>query len=164
MTLPANVRAAFPALASGEKTSEATWRYNCHAWGGDRDDAWWAPDGRLPFMPTWVRVYWPPGLPQFDLSVENFQNAFATIAFVSCANGELEESSEKIALYVKANRVTHTARQLPSGRWTSKLGRDVDIVHPTPAALEGGVYGHVAGFMARPRQAVHVPESAGLVP
>ena len=49
------------------------------------------------------------------------------------------------------------ARQLESGRWTSKLGSDCDIEHELEA-LEGFDdspdayrYGRVVGFMSRPR-------------
>jgi len=38
---------------------------------------------------------------------------------------------------------------LPSGKWTSKLGRLEDIEHDTPDDVAGGVYGEVAGFMKR---------------
>jgi hypothetical protein len=40
-------------------------------------------------------------------------------------------------------------RQLPSGEWTSKLGRDVDITH-TLAGLKGDSYGKPVVFLGRP--------------
>jgi hypothetical protein len=60
----------------------------------------------------------------------------------SSIDDSLESQYEKVALFAKDGRVTHAARQLPSGRWTSKLGSDVDIEHEL-YAIEGEVYGTV---------------------
>lgn len=46
----------------------------------------------------------------------------------------------------------HAARQLASGRWTSKLGKLEDIDHALHD-LEGMLYGAVVLFMKRPRPA-----------
>ncbi|MBI4658306.1 MAG: hypothetical protein HY735_05550 [Verrucomicrobia bacterium] len=65
----------------------------------------------------------------------------------------LEPDFEKVVLNVdeQHGRVTHAARQLPDGRWTSKLGPQWDINHlleglcgPRPA------YGDVAQILRRP--------------
>lgn len=62
-----------------------------------------------------------------------------------------EKKFEKIAIYVNAyNKSTHAARQLSSGRWTSKLGRLEDIEHATVEGLYRSDYGAVAVFMRRP--------------
>ncbi len=62
---------------------------------------------------------------------------------------------QKIALYAKIvdqmEGVTHAARQLPCGKWTSKLGDWEDIVHPKLDALEGPEYGKVICYLSRPR-------------
>ena len=55
----------------------------------------------------------------------------------------------------------HAARQLPSGRWTSKLGFLEDIEHALHD-LEGTEYGAVVLVMKRPIIAVEGP-SLGLV-
>jgi hypothetical protein len=44
---------------------------------------------------------------------------------------------------------THAARQLPSGKWTSKLGKGEDIEHDSPYDVGGGVYGEVMQVMKR---------------
>jgi hypothetical protein len=44
---------------------------------------------------------------------------------------------------------TYVARQLPDGRWTSKLGQLEDVTHATTDALEGSDYGEVVQFMKR---------------
>ena len=68
------------------------------------------------------------------------------------ANGTtaLEQGFEKVALYGTALEYSHAARQLPSGKWSSKLGKDVDIEHDTPNDVAGGVYGEVMQIMKRP--------------
>ena len=84
--------------------------------------------------------------------------AFATAGFASCADGVLEEGIEKVALYGIEDTFMHAARQLPNGRWTSKLGVSYDIEHDldalTSSANAGGEvqYGEIAAFMARPRR------------
>jgi len=57
--------------------------------------------------------------------------------------------TEKVALYGSFLFYTHAARQLPDGRWTSKLGRLEDIEHDTPDDVAGGLYREVAQFMKR---------------
>ncbi len=51
----------------------------------------------------------------------------------------------------------HAARQLKNGTWTSKLGVEDDISHPSPDALAGGSYGDVKLIMKRPYPAGKVP-------
>lgn len=146
-------RQSFPKLTRFAKTSDATWGYNCHAWGADDAFRWWEPiDWRPPHVPAWVRIYWPQGLPRNDYSLDNFIAAFRTRGFEVCDNASLEPDVEKIALYVLDGWTTHTARQLPWGTWTSKLGNGIDIEHATPHELEGPAYGSVVTYMKRPRQ------------
>jgi hypothetical protein len=38
---------------------------------------------------------------------------------------------QTIALYSADGELTHAARRLDNGRWTSKLGPDIDIEHDT---------------------------------
>jgi hypothetical protein len=55
-----------------------------------------------------------------------------------------------IALFADKNDFPlHAARQLPSGRWTSKLGELEDIEHGL-RDLEGDAYGTVVLIMKRP--------------
>jgi hypothetical protein len=146
------MRRQFPNLASFDKTSEVCWRYNCHAWGAADDSVWWEPaaENAHPYWP-WMRIYWPTGLQLQNYTLENFRAAHATEGFVVCGDGSLELGSEKIAHYGRSSYVTHTARQLDTGEWTSKLGPGIDISHQTPEELEGPLYGNVIGFMRRPR-------------
>lgn len=62
----------------------------------------------------------------------------------------MEQGYEKVALYVDHDgKPTHAARQLPTGRWTSKLGKIEDIEHELEG-IAGSVYGSVAKILKRP--------------
>jgi len=80
--------------------------------------------------------------------------AFATLRYELCPDARPEQGTEKLAIHADTQGwPTHVARQLPSGDWTSKLGASEDIVHPTPDALEGALYGRVIQCLRRPRAA-----------
>ncbi len=122
-------------------TSPHTPNYNCLAWAIQEDDRWWSP------LPE-DDYYWPEGVPR-EVSVTTFVKAYKTIGFLVCESGELEENVEKLAIYATSDgKPQHIARQLPSGLWTSKLGRLEDIEHEL-AGLSGKLYGTVCKFMAR---------------
>lgn len=63
----------------------------------------------------------------------------------------MEEKYQKIAIYNDYDNLpTHVARQLPNGKWTSKLGQDEDIEHNNLQGLTGRPgYGEVACIMKR---------------
>jgi hypothetical protein len=128
----------FPRLTADNHrvTSPATEEYNCIAWSAGDTERWWQPG-----------VYWPVPATTYDREV--LVQAFLARGYEPCPDGGVEEGLEKVALYAAGEFYTHAARQLPSGRWTSKLGRDVDIEHDTPDAVAGGLYGEVFGFMKR---------------
>jgi len=146
----AHLEAIFPSLADDDyaKTSEPTDEYNCFAFAAGDDSSWWGapPDD-----------YWPPGV-EYGRSPENLLAAFATIGYVECTNGDLEVGFEKIAIYAHPDtlKATHAARQLESGRWTSKLGELEDIEHTTLAQLQCAAdllsYGYAVRYARRPRQ------------
>ena len=85
---------------------------------------------------------WPVGVPREE-NVGAFILAFGTLGYSPCETGELEVGHEKVALYALDGRPTHAARQLPDGKWTSKLGPGPVITHTTPRGVEGPVYGTV---------------------
>jgi hypothetical protein len=67
---------------------------------------------------------------------------------------EAEPGFEKVALFADASGMPqHAARQLATGRWTSKLGRMEDIEHAL-RDLEGGIYGSVVLLLKRSVTAV----------
>ena len=131
----------FPGLADSvfSITSPESDSYNCIAWAAGDTDNWWWPSGLN---------YWPLEVPATD-DVDSIVSAFVSLRYELCDSGDLQDGFEKVAIYARDNSVTHTARQLPSGNWTSKLGRSVDIEHEAVEALEGSNYGSVVQFMRR---------------
>jgi len=124
-------------------TSYPSAAYNCIAWAAEDTSAWWwhAPEVR--------GFYWPPGVSHV-LVLASFIQLFESLGYHECSSEEMELETEKVALYADIDGTpTHAARQLASGRWTSKLGQHIDIEHATLAALEGGVYGSVARILSR---------------
>lgn len=135
---------SFPGLATAgyRVTSPATVEYNCIAWAASRKDRWWwpSPDG-----------YWPSGVPSVP-TVQAFAAAYGTLGYIRCATDNFEIDYEKVCIFAHPNGTpTHAARQLDNGRWTSKLGRNVDIEHATPQGLSGRDYGQPVLFMQRER-------------
>jgi len=132
----------FPRLADDDfrVTSRATTVYNCVGWAAEDDRNWWSPE-------DFELYYWPEGAPR-DWSVDAWAAAFATVGFEPCDGAELEPEYVRIAIYGRAGNALHAARQLPSGRWTSKLGKGVDIEHELHS-LTGDTYGEVVHLMRR---------------
>lgn len=140
------IESVFPGLGKSayRVTSPPTRDYNCIAWTAADTARWWWPDAD----PDDDAQYWPAGVPSEE-AVEAFVAAFATIGYVPCAGEELEGGFERIALFAITGVPTHAARQLPTGRWTSKLGLREDIEHAL-RDLEGEAYGTVVLIMKRP--------------
>ena len=79
---------------------------------------------------------------------------FKALGYQDCElDMSIESGVDKVALYGSSLYYTHAARQLPNGKWTSKLGKGEDIEHDTPNDVAGGVYGEVVQIMKRIRQA-----------
>jgi len=139
------LQAAFPGLGttSFQITSPPDFNYNCIAWAAGVVSDWWWPIGDA------RETYWPEG-PERQITLDAFIAAFQTLGYAACGNDSLEAGFEKIAIFTDPNRKpTHAARQLPNGRWTSKLGYSEDIEHEL-RALEGAIYGSVVLFMRKP--------------
>ena len=133
-------------------TSDASERYNCIAWAVGESHRWWSPLAE-------DAEYWPFAY-QPTATIAVVQAALGTAGFEECEDGELRTDLEKAALFADERGFTHVARQLPNGRWTSKLGSDRDIEHELEA-LEGFDnsplayrYGRVVAFMSRSRRGV----------
>ena len=138
------IEAIFPRLVGTEWkfTSPESKKYNCIAWAADDHSKWWWPH---PFY-----GYWPPGAP-VEETLDAFIQAFSVLGYKVCNDSTLEPGVEKVAIFAKKDGTpTHGARQLPSGKWTSKLGNSFDIQHELEA-LEAGEYGAVAVIMSRPQ-------------
>lgn len=134
----------FPRLRVGSfhVTSPRNLHYNCIAWAAGDVSIWWWPIGDP------RDTHWPTAAPRV-LTLEAFRDAFASLGYSVCAGDEQEADFEKIAVFADTSgNPTHAARQLPNGRWTSKLGYAEDIEHAL-RDVEGDIYGTVVLCMKR---------------
>ncbi|MBC7553967.1 MAG: hypothetical protein H7257_08310 [Taibaiella sp.] len=135
----ANIKRHFPNLVpegNFKYTSPHTDEYNCVAWASAIADEW------IQF------IYDEKG--NYDINVRRYINYFAEIGFAPIDNSQPEKNILKIAIYAdKSNDFTHVARQLPSGKWTSKIGDWEDIEHDTLDDIAGGAYGKPVTIMAQ---------------
>ncbi len=134
---------AFPKLIANrsEVTSPASEKYNCIAWAAGDTQRWWWPEAS-------EDIFWPTQIPS-EVTIESFAEAFSTLGYVQCADADFVDGIEKVAFFAKHANPTHAARQLPNGKWTSKLGVSEDIEHEL-RDLEGEAYGVVVSLMMRP--------------
>ena len=148
------VEIRFPCLEGRDYavTSDNTDVYNCIAWALGESDRRWDPY-------TTGGDYWPDDLPRDD-ALSTFVALFEYLGFAECGGLEPEEGIERIAIYAEGDRFTHVARQLDSGRWTSKLGDLWDIEHEQLEDLEkptgnqrGQHYGEAKVIMCRLQEA-----------
>jgi len=136
---------AFPKLKTSSLfavTSPPDEQYNCIAWAAQDTARFWWPDR----MQT---AFWPAMAPRAE-TIEAFVAAFASLRYEECDSPELEADFQRVAIYAIEDRPTHAARQLPNGRWTSKLGKAEDIQH-LPEDIEGSLYGRVVRILRRRR-------------
>jgi len=127
-----------------EVKSKETELYNCIAFVADDEWRHWWPndDGYWPIRP-------PENTPHDD-TIDGFVAAFQTIGYKTCDDQNLEDGYTKIAIYVFDGKPAHAAKQLPDGRWKSKLGPWEDIEHNTLRAVEDDfLYGSAVVFMRR---------------
>jgi hypothetical protein len=134
-------RVPFPNLneSNHRTTSPPTPLYNCFGWAIAGEEALLGPE----------RGYiWPSAAPR-NHKLSSFEIVVAEYGYDRCETSSLEPGWEKIALFGIPEHIDHAARQLSSGRWTSKLGREEDIEHDTPEAVAGGAYGTILAFFKR---------------
>ncbi len=147
------LRRLFPKLFGGRYgvTSGRTKRYNCIAWalGREQPRGVASSDG-----------YWPEGI-RGDGTVEAVIELFQSFGFICTSLGDVspEKGVLKVAIYGDAEGYTHVARQLPGGRWTSKIGKLQDIEHDSLDALTSAIsrigteddkaYGNLAQIMRK---------------
>jgi hypothetical protein len=138
----------FPDLAAAgyEPQSVQTADYNCIAWAAGEDHRRWDP------APGY---YWPAGVERDD-RIETLVRVFELLGYKRLEHHDalaksLEIGVRKVAIYadVHADSWTHAARQLPNGKWTSKLGDFEDVEHDTPEGLVGSFYMNLACIMKR---------------
>ena len=95
------------------------------------------------------KFYWPNGIPEEE-TIDAFVAIFCATGYIPCDSGKLEPDYEKVAIYYKSGSPTHAARQLPDGKWTSKLGSEEDIEHKTVGNLFSQDYGRGVLFLKKP--------------
>jgi hypothetical protein len=138
----AAIESLFPRLPNTDYrvTSQADQFYNCIAWAAGEDSRWWWP------APGY---YWPPQVANQN-TLAAFIEAFSALGYARSGSPAFVAGFEKIAIFVDAaGQPTHAARQLPSGRWTSKLGTLEDIEHEAAEHVGGTDYGEVAVILQR---------------
>jgi hypothetical protein len=97
-------------------------------------------------------AFWPIPLDPLDpVSLKEFIKAFEHEGYEVCGeNSEFEDGYEKVAIFVDQDGIpTHAARMLPSGIWTSKMGKGEDIDHDTLNVVEGNEYGKAKAFLKK---------------
>ena len=114
--------------------------YNCIAWAYGVSNKW-----MWPGVPGY---YWPCEVAGVD-ELRAVIQLYLDKGYEECDSGQREDGFEKVAIYVNQGGPKHAARQLESGRWTSKLGGRVDIEHDTLETLEGGEYGKATVFLRK---------------
>ena len=126
--------------------------YNCIAFAAGDKRNWWWPD-------LAEEDSWPVGVARVA-TVAAFRDAFVTFGYMVCDHDQLEPGFEKIALFALTGAPKHAARQLPNGRWISKLGRSEDIEHALQD-LTGTTYGSVVLVMKRPVPVAQAEKAEG---
>lgn len=103
--------------------------YNCVAWIHEIQDEW------IQFKDVHG---------SYDISINRYIEYFKEFGYKISENKNLEKGVVKIAIYCdsRANEFKHVARQLPNGKWASKLGDWEDIIHENPDVLFGKLYGN----------------------
>lgn len=124
-------------------TSEPATNYNCFAWAVGETHRRWDPT-RL----RSARNYWP--TESRSMGLAEALEAFEAVGFRRVDAARAVAGWQTITLYAADGQITHAARLLPSGLWTSKLGDDIDLEHETPEALGGGLYGEPSVTLKRP--------------
>jgi hypothetical protein len=124
-------------------TSPESLIYNCIAWSVGDVEHWWQPG-----------IFWPISVHPHDFGIGVLEEMFKALGYQDCEmDMNVEPGFEKVALFGYSLYYTHAARQLPNGKWTSKLGKGEDIEHDLPQDVGGGVYGELVQIMKKPVRA-----------
>lgn len=136
------LRLIFPKLTDQNHSisSPATEDYNCVAWAYEVSNK--------KMWPGHPDYYWPPDVTGVD-NLRTLMQLYLDAGYEECDNGQREDEFKKVAIYVNQEGPKHVARQLESGRWTSKLGSLEDIEHDTLDILECKDYGKATVFLRK---------------
>lgn len=128
--------------------SKCTRDYNCIAWAVGVDYTKYWP------IKNDAHYSWFPDIP-YEATITNFILFFLKFGYTQCEDGSLNDEFEKVALYGQRTlrmiyKPTHAAKQLPDGKWTSKLGIEAqDIIHNSESDICGREYGDVIMYFSR---------------
>lgn len=141
------------------KTSDESPRYNCLAWALGINWTFFSPERRH------AGYYWPPGIPR-EWTMPNIRKIFYRHGFTEETDDRtIEEGFDKVAVYVEENTEgvpSHFAKQLPNGKWSSKMGDLIDMEHDDLDCLQGECYGSLYVILKR-RKVVSIDASAGKI-
>jgi hypothetical protein len=89
-----------------------------------------------------------------DDDLDCYFAVFESLGYEKCDSPDFEAGYLKIAIYAVGNAFHHVAKQLPSKRWSSKVGESFDIRHDELDALyDSAVFfdnATATAFMKRP--------------
>jgi len=121
----------FPNLKPGryEIIADADPGYNCVAKTVGLTDRW----------------YWP-GYSEREFDAFYARHGFKPLGDADALALVVEAGVEKVVIYRNSRGAspTHAARQLPGGRWLSKMGTLEEIIHQHPDDVSGPDYGRPA--------------------
>jgi hypothetical protein len=142
-------------------TSEADDRYNCVAWVRRDKGHWIDPE-----------VFWPTDLapepPEWEDDLPYYLALFEAWDFEMVESSDREDGYLKIAVFASGGDFDHVAKQLPSGRWSSKGGASFDFRHGTPASVSKCIWRpdmELVAVMRRPYDGIerYEVEESGLI-
>jgi hypothetical protein len=141
----ADLAGIFPRSESApyEVTSPEDIKYNCSR--GLLARRRFAANGGLRLHPSIIGP-WSPVRKQLRVSSRHSANLATWFATPANSNQVMRGWQSTLT---KLGTPTHMARQLTSGRWTSKLGELEDIEHLTLEQLSGSDYGQAVQFLKR---------------
>ena len=127
-----------------ERTSPCDANYNCIAHAAGDRGRWWEPDPDDEY-------YWPEEATR-SYTLEAYREAFESLGFRKCDGMALEPGYEKVALFAQSGAPKHASIQIAAGRnsgkWSSKLGKNIDVLHELHGA-SGPCYGTVVLVLRR---------------
>lgn len=120
--------------------------YNCIGWAFGDDKRWWWPS-YSDFWPEKCLVEDDDG---YIDELASFNSLFETVDAEKTTNDKPEEGYVKLATYKVHKNITHMARLLPDGKWTSKMGGCAKIVNDNCKDLTDGTYGNIIEIIKIP--------------
>jgi hypothetical protein len=87
-------------------------------------------------MGRWIdpEFFWPadvPEPPEDEDDLDYYVALFGSWGYEVTDSPDLEDGYLKVAIFATDNNFDHVAKQLPSGRWSSKGGKSFDFRHGT---------------------------------